>query len=136
MAESVLQQTNTTKHPNPSTSPAPPFPKRQRLEGELHKRVPQRPATVPTDIYVSRKSAFGAQLARAKKLLFVEGCVCVFFNTKTILHKGLLGDLVLTRLHCLRLMQPRLNHDSRSRRGDREGPEPGAGVTGSDTRPS
>ncbi|RUS26517.1 hypothetical protein BC938DRAFT_470660 [Jimgerdemannia flammicorona] len=37
------------------------------------KRTPQCPATVPTDIYVSRKSTFGAQLARAKKNFFVEG---------------------------------------------------------------
>ncbi|RUS17265.1 hypothetical protein BC937DRAFT_90180 [Endogone sp. FLAS-F59071] len=127
MAELVLQQTNTTKHPtpNPSTSsPVLPFPKRQRLEGELHKRVPQRPATVPTDIYVSRKSAFGAQLARAKKLLF------------PILYKGLLGGSGPNSSPFPPLspgtMQPRLNYDSWSRGGDREGPEPGAGVAGSD----
>ncbi|KAJ2959302.1 hypothetical protein NQZ79_g5231 [Umbelopsis isabellina] len=51
-----------------------PAAKRIKLEGEIHKRTPQQPATIPTDIYVSNKSAFSAQLARAKKLLLVQEC--------------------------------------------------------------
>ncbi|GAB5589243.1 hypothetical protein Unana1_04143 [Umbelopsis nana] len=46
--------------------------KRVKLEGDLHKRTPQRPTTIPSDIYVSNKSAFAAQLARAKKLLLLK----------------------------------------------------------------
>ncbi|KAH8556048.1 hypothetical protein BGW37DRAFT_479622 [Umbelopsis sp. PMI_123] len=48
--------------------------KRRKLEGDLKKRTPQRPATIPTDIYVSNKSSFAAQLARAKKLLLLQEC--------------------------------------------------------------
>ncbi|CAG8478813.1 9061_t:CDS:2 [Acaulospora morrowiae] len=40
---------------------------------KLKKRIPQRPATIPTDIYVSRKSNFKGQLFRAKKLLLEDG---------------------------------------------------------------
>ncbi|CAG8605090.1 17319_t:CDS:2 [Dentiscutata erythropus] len=39
----------------------------------LKKRKPQRPATIPTDIYVSRSSNFKGQLQRAKKLLIKDG---------------------------------------------------------------
>ncbi|CAG8745258.1 19478_t:CDS:2, partial [Racocetra persica] len=39
----------------------------------LKKRNPQRPATIPTDIYVSRSSNFKGQLQRAKKLLMKDG---------------------------------------------------------------
>ncbi|GBC10524.1 hypothetical protein RclHR1_00970025 [Rhizophagus clarus] len=39
----------------------------------IRKRMPQRPATIPTDIYVSRKSNFKGQLFRAKKLLMENG---------------------------------------------------------------
>lgn len=35
--------------------------------------MPQHPATIPTDIYVSRKSNFKGQLFRAKKLLMEDG---------------------------------------------------------------
>ncbi|KAK9763798.1 hypothetical protein K7432_009217 [Basidiobolus ranarum] len=35
----------------------------------LHKRTPQRPATLNTDIYVSSKQSFGSQLQRIKVLL-------------------------------------------------------------------
>lgn len=35
----------------------------------IKKRTPQRPSTITTDIYVSRKSDFKGQLFRAKKLL-------------------------------------------------------------------
>ncbi|KAI9287886.1 hypothetical protein BC943DRAFT_319043 [Umbelopsis sp. AD052] len=51
--------------------------KRTKLEGELKKRTPQRPATIPTDIYVSNKSSFVAQLARAKKLLLLQECASI-----------------------------------------------------------
>ncbi|RKP27752.1 hypothetical protein SYNPS1DRAFT_20805 [Syncephalis pseudoplumigaleata] len=37
--------------------------------GRIVKRAPQRPATKANDIYVTRKSSFRGQLARAKKLL-------------------------------------------------------------------
>ncbi|RIA86349.1 hypothetical protein C1645_829398 [Glomus cerebriforme] len=40
---------------------------------DIRKRVPQHPATIPTDIYVSRKSNFKGQLFRAKKLLMEDG---------------------------------------------------------------
>ncbi|RGB25871.1 hypothetical protein C1646_722641 [Rhizophagus diaphanus] len=39
----------------------------------IRKRMPQHPATIPTDIYVSRKSNFKGQLFRAKKLLMEDG---------------------------------------------------------------
>lgn len=39
----------------------------------LKKRKPQRPATIPTDIYISRSSNFKGQLQRAKKLLIEDG---------------------------------------------------------------
>ncbi|CAG8528850.1 13060_t:CDS:2 [Acaulospora colombiana] len=45
----------------------------QEPQKKLKKRTPQRPATVPTDIYVSRKSNFRGQLFRAKKLLLQDG---------------------------------------------------------------
>ncbi|KAI9593607.1 processing of precursor 7, ribonuclease P family [Syncephalis fuscata] len=39
------------------------------IQGRIAKRAPQRAATKPNDIYVTRKSSFHGQLARAKKLL-------------------------------------------------------------------
>ncbi|CAG8551486.1 3909_t:CDS:2, partial [Scutellospora calospora] len=38
----------------------------------LRKRNPQRPATIPTDVYVSRSSNFKGQLLRAEKLLIKD----------------------------------------------------------------
>ncbi|KAI8050987.1 hypothetical protein BDF22DRAFT_694278 [Syncephalis plumigaleata] len=43
--------------------------KSSRIRRHVAKRAPQRPATKANDIYVTRKSSFHGQLARAKKLL-------------------------------------------------------------------
>ena len=40
---------------------------------DIRKRMPQHPATIPTDVYVSCKSNFKGQLFRAKKLLMEDG---------------------------------------------------------------
>ncbi|KAL1919552.1 uncharacterized protein VTP21DRAFT_2245 [Calcarisporiella thermophila] len=59
---------STTEPPgHPSTQ------KRPHLEGTIQKRAPIRSHTLPTDIYVSRKSSFHAHLDRARKLLLSDG---------------------------------------------------------------
>ncbi|CAO3608115.1 unnamed protein product [Mucor hiemalis] len=56
--------------------------KRVAVEGSIHKRTPQRPAAVPTDIYISGKSKTIAIVKRVKRLMLKE-------NHKTITIHGL-----------------------------------------------
>lgn len=42
------------------------------LIGSIHKRAPQRPATVPTDIYISSKSKSNAIIKRVTRLMLKE----------------------------------------------------------------
>ncbi|KAI8086842.1 uncharacterized protein B0P05DRAFT_13025 [Gilbertella persicaria] len=46
--------------------------KRGPIEGSIHKRAPQRPATVPTDIYVSNKTKTAAIIKRVTRLMLKE----------------------------------------------------------------
>ncbi|KAI8368477.1 hypothetical protein BD560DRAFT_435512 [Blakeslea trispora] len=46
--------------------------KRRSIKGSIHKRVPQRPATVPTDIYVSHKTTTTAVIKRVTRLMLKE----------------------------------------------------------------
>ncbi|KAI9481385.1 MAG: hypothetical protein EXX96DRAFT_538583 [Benjaminiella poitrasii] len=61
--------------------------KRNPIQGSIHKRVPQRPATVPTDIYISKKSKTQAIIKRVKRLMLKE-------NHKTVTIHGL-GAMIL-----------------------------------------
>lgn len=56
--------------------------KRVPVEGSIHKRTPQRPAAVPTDIYVSNKSKTIAIVKRVKRLMLKE-------NQKSVTIHGL-----------------------------------------------
>jgi hypothetical protein len=40
--------------------------------GAIHKRTPQRPASVPTDIYISNKSKTSAIVKRVRRLMLKE----------------------------------------------------------------
>lgn len=40
--------------------------------GSIHKRAPQRPAAVPTDIYISNKSKTYAIIKRVTRLMLKE----------------------------------------------------------------
>ncbi|KAI8331088.1 hypothetical protein EDC96DRAFT_415497, partial [Choanephora cucurbitarum] len=55
--------------------------------GSIHKRVPQRPATVPSDIYVSNKTTTAAIIKRVTRLMLKE-------NQKTVTLHGL-GAMIL-----------------------------------------
>ncbi|OBZ83085.1 Ribonuclease P protein subunit p20 [Choanephora cucurbitarum] len=55
--------------------------------GSIHKRVPQRPATVPNDIYVSNKTTTAAIIKRVTRLMLKE-------NQKTVTLHGL-GAMIL-----------------------------------------
>ncbi|KAI7865754.1 uncharacterized protein EV154DRAFT_572116 [Mucor mucedo] len=46
--------------------------KRSPVEGSIHKRAPQRPAAVPTDIYISNKSKTYAIIKRVTRLMLKE----------------------------------------------------------------
>ncbi|KAI8981607.1 hypothetical protein BDF20DRAFT_911881 [Mycotypha africana] len=64
--------------------------KRKPAEGSIHKRVPQRPATVPTDIYICNKTKTQAIIKRVKRLMLRE-------NHKSITIHGL-GAMVIRAL--------------------------------------
>ncbi|CEI99665.1 hypothetical protein G6F70_009007 [Rhizopus microsporus] len=55
------------------------YKKRSLIEGSIHKRKPQRPASVPTDIYVASNSKSSAIVNRVKRLMLKEN-----HNTVTI----------------------------------------------------
>ncbi|KAI7899798.1 uncharacterized protein BX663DRAFT_488801 [Cokeromyces recurvatus] len=61
--------------------------KRSPVQGSIHKRVPQRPATVPTDIYISKKSKTQAIIKRVRRLMLKE-------NYKTVTIHGL-GAMII-----------------------------------------
>ncbi|KAG0744238.1 hypothetical protein G6F57_007631 [Rhizopus arrhizus] len=63
------------------------YEKRTPVEGSIHKRKPQRPASVSNDIYISSKSKSSAIVNRIKRLMLKE-------NQKTITIHGL-GAMVL-----------------------------------------
>lgn len=46
--------------------------KSNSLLGSIHKRTPQRPASVPTDIYISNKSKTSAIVKRVRRLMLKE----------------------------------------------------------------
>ncbi|KAI9256276.1 hypothetical protein BY458DRAFT_419157, partial [Sporodiniella umbellata] len=55
--------------------------------GSIHKQTPQRPASIPTDIYISNKSRSSAIVSRVKRLMLKE-------NQKRVTLHGL-GAMVL-----------------------------------------
>ncbi|CEG72648.1 hypothetical protein RMATCC62417_08173 [Rhizopus microsporus] len=55
------------------------YKKRSLIEGSIHKRKPQRPASVPTDIYIASNSKSSAIVNRVKRLMLKEN-----YNTVTI----------------------------------------------------
>ncbi|KAI9341604.1 hypothetical protein BD770DRAFT_330073, partial [Pilaira anomala] len=55
--------------------------------GSIHKRAPQRPATIPTDIYISSKSKTNAIIRRVTRLMLKE-------NHKSVTIHGL-GAMVI-----------------------------------------
>ncbi|CEP07978.1 hypothetical protein [Parasitella parasitica] len=61
--------------------------KRATIEGSIHKRTPQRPASVPTDIYISNKSKQAAIVKRVRRLMLKE-------NHKSVVIHGL-GAMVI-----------------------------------------
>ncbi|KAI8638986.1 hypothetical protein BD408DRAFT_435529 [Parasitella parasitica] len=61
--------------------------KRAMIEGSIHKRTPQRPASVPTDIYISNKSKQSAIVKRVRRLMLKE-------NHKSVVIHGL-GAMVI-----------------------------------------
>ncbi|KAL0143866.1 hypothetical protein V8B55DRAFT_1481290 [Mucor lusitanicus] len=61
--------------------------KRAPVEGSIHKRTPQRPASVPTDIYISTKSKRSAIVKRVRRLMLKE-------NHKSVVIHGL-GAMVI-----------------------------------------
>ncbi|KAG2205546.1 hypothetical protein INT47_005921 [Mucor saturninus] len=61
--------------------------KRSPVEGSIHKRAPQRPAAVPTDIYISNKSKTHATIKRVTRLMLKE-------NHKSVTLHGL-GAMVI-----------------------------------------
>ncbi|KAG2237691.1 hypothetical protein BDF21DRAFT_419184 [Thamnidium elegans] len=61
--------------------------KRTPVQGSIHKRAPQRPATVPTDIYISGKSKSNAIIKRVTRLMLKE-------NHKSVTIHGL-GAMVI-----------------------------------------
>ncbi|PHZ07259.1 uncharacterized protein RHIMIDRAFT_242832 [Rhizopus microsporus ATCC 52813] len=55
------------------------YKKRSLIEGSIHKRKPQRPASVPADIYIASNSKSSAIVNRVKRLMLKEN-----HNTVTI----------------------------------------------------
>ncbi|KAI8374299.1 uncharacterized protein BYT42DRAFT_575890 [Radiomyces spectabilis] len=76
--------------------------KRAKVEGTIHKRVPQRPATVPTDIYVSKTSKTTVLVNRIKRLMVNE-------KRPTVTLHGL-GAMVVRAMGVALAAQEQMNH--------------------------
>ncbi|KAI8997817.1 hypothetical protein BDB01DRAFT_846425 [Pilobolus umbonatus] len=76
--------------------------KRSPVEGSIKKRTPQRPATVPTDIYISQKSKQSAIIKRIHRLMVKE-------NRKSVTLHGL-GAMVLRATSFALTAQEELNN--------------------------
>ncbi|KAL0079889.1 hypothetical protein J3Q64DRAFT_1751634 [Phycomyces blakesleeanus] len=76
--------------------------KREKVEGVIHKRTPQRPAADPTHIYLSHKSKTIAIVKRIKRLMINER------NNKVTLHA--LGATIKNCLSVALAVQEAMNH--------------------------